>query len=97
MSQILSILNSHCPSMDNLFMDNERRAFRDRIFDAMKEYSEKCSAASLKKSSENLSIYQCKNLQDLRNTDDKYSPGESGSYVAVDRKSIVDPKNIILL
>ena len=32
------ILEKHCPSMNNLYLDDNGRAFRDRIINAMNEY-----------------------------------------------------------
>lgn len=56
MKQIESILKSYCPSMDNLFLDHERKEFRQRIFDAMEEYATECVKSSLEKASENACI-----------------------------------------
>lgn len=32
------ILKKHCPTMDDLFLDNNGRAYRQRVIDAMMEY-----------------------------------------------------------
>lgn len=34
------ILEKHCPSMNNLFLDKSGREFRDRILLAMQEYAD---------------------------------------------------------
>lgn len=34
------ILNSNCPSMDDLFLDDSGRLFRDRVLNAMQQYSD---------------------------------------------------------
>lgn len=36
------ILENHCPSMNNLYLDKQGRAFRDRVIEAMKEYGREC-------------------------------------------------------
>jgi 3'-phosphoadenosine 5'-phosphosulfate (PAPS) 3'-phosphatase len=33
------ILEKHCPSMNNLYLDNQGRNFRDRILKAMEQYA----------------------------------------------------------
>lgn len=67
--------------MDNLFLDAEGRSFRNRIFEAMKEYSSICSQASLEKASENtihlLETYNAEHIEI--------------------KAEITDNKNIILL
>jgi pantothenate synthetase len=38
------ILEKHCPSMNNLYLDNQGRNFRDRIIKAMEEYASQQTA-----------------------------------------------------
>lgn len=66
------------------------------IQEAMEEYAKECIESSLKKASENLSIYYFKDLNEKRNPDDPYLPSDPGSYFSVDIKSITDENNIIL-
>lgn len=84
MNQIESILKKHCPSMDNLFLDAEGRAFRNRIFEAMKEYSSICVKASLEKASETAKTHKVNQWGRLYD-------------IEVDKESITDKDNIILL
>lgn len=36
---VADVLEKHCPSMNNLYLDNQGRAFRDRVVNAMNEYA----------------------------------------------------------
>ena len=70
----------------------------DKYFnEVINQYAKESSAESLKKASENFNIYQCQNLGELRNPDDRYLPADSGWYFAVDKESIINESNIKLL
>jgi hypothetical protein len=62
------ILEKHCPSMNNLYLDNQGRNFRDRIIKAMEEYASQ-QTAELREENEKLEYSQhaveshVKNLQ----------------------------------
>lgn len=70
----------------------------DKAYDTVfKIYNKECIQASLKKASENISIYYFKYINEKRNISDPYLPSEPGYYFSVDTKSITDEKNIIIL
>lgn len=62
------ILKSHCPSMDDLFLDEQGKLFRERVFTAMNEYAIEVAKASLEKYAERYVI----DKSSLDN-EDKYS------------------------
>lgn len=78
--------------MENLGVD-----ITPSILLAMKEYAKECVIESLSEANKNFNIYQCKNLGELRNPDDRYLPADSGWYFAVDKESIVSESNVKLL
>jgi PHP family Zn ribbon phosphoesterase len=41
------VLEKHCPSTNNLFLDKKGRAFRDRILKAMEEHAESVHVSRL--------------------------------------------------
>lgn len=81
--------------MDRLFLDGKGVAFREKIFDAMRDYAREVAQASLEKAAENANI--------------KYHDGHNKLYKAVkhvqigadniqiDKESITNESNIILI
>lgn len=103
MSKSEETLKKHCPSMDNLFMDDERRQFRTRIFDAMTEYARECCIASLKKASEKGKIEsfyldETDNVwSEITNGNFQFNPETFAQKYCINKKSITNPENITLI
>jgi len=74
------ILQKHCPSMSNLFLDSQGKNFRDRIVQAMKEYAKEVAREALKNAAENASLIE--------------SVPHSAVYDTIDKQSILSDKNI---
>ena len=99
MSRSKQILKKYCPSMDEIFLDDERRAFRKRILDAMEEYGKECSQASLEKASEHALVRR--DFNNLNNNEGlshkRFIIEDSVQFYEVDRRSIINEENIVLL
>lgn len=79
--------------MDEIFLDDERRAFRKRILDAMEEYAKEVAQASLEKASENGLVKH----SFPGNSETSKAIGDGNQVFTVDKESITNPENIIIL
>ncbi|MCT4228701.1 hypothetical protein HZP39_04205 [Elizabethkingia anophelis] len=94
MKRLEEILKTHCPSMDRLFLDDKGLAFREKIFNAMRDYAREVAQASLEKAAENAVL-----KSEIKSRKDPNIRYGTGSYkeTSVDKESITNPKNITLL
>ncbi|MDV3685300.1 hypothetical protein CMU45_02760 [Elizabethkingia anophelis] len=84
MKRLEEVLKTHCPSMDRLFLDDKGLAFREKIFNAMRDYAQEVAQASLHKAAKQAKTF-------------KNSNGGSWLDASIKEESITNPNNITLL
>ncbi|WP_454060123.1 hypothetical protein [Elizabethkingia ursingii] len=62
-----------------------------------KLYAREVAQASLDKAAENAELYYCNNIHSLKRHQDTYLETDPGWYVALDKQSIINNQNIIIL
>ncbi|MCT4190256.1 hypothetical protein HZP50_07090 [Elizabethkingia anophelis] len=81
--------------MDRLFLDKNGVAFRERIFDAMREYACEVAQSTLEKAAENSILKLTFSSGEIATNPTWKMP--DGELIELQKSSITNPENITLL